>query len=192
MNKELPLRILMLIGVLYFPACTPPAPPKPQLTQLQIRELQTREYETTDTKMVIKAVLNVLQDDGFIVKNAVVDLGLITASKELEVEPVNPFPFGSIFPGDYSRRRGKRSGFDWGMGSGWGNQPVITSKNSIIEASANISAFNRVTRVRVNFQRKTVGNNGGTIAVFQIDDLEYYRDFFAKVDKGVFIQKERL
>ena len=43
----------------------------PQKTQLQIRQFQTRSYETNDTKMVMKAMLNVLQDDGFIVKNAV-------------------------------------------------------------------------------------------------------------------------
>ncbi len=49
----------------------------PQKTQLQIREFQTRSYETKDAKMVMKSLLNVLQDDGFIVKNANVELGLI-------------------------------------------------------------------------------------------------------------------
>ncbi len=44
-----------------------------QKTQLQIREFQTRSYETNDVKMVMKAMLNILQDDGFIVKNAVLD-----------------------------------------------------------------------------------------------------------------------
>ena len=43
-------------------------------TQLQTREFQTREYDTNDTKLVMKAVLNTLQDEGFVVKNAVVDL----------------------------------------------------------------------------------------------------------------------
>ncbi|BCB95759.1 hypothetical protein JZK55_06810 [Dissulfurispira thermophila] len=40
----------------------------PEKTQLQIREFQTRIYDTNDVKMVMKAMLNVLQDDGFIVK----------------------------------------------------------------------------------------------------------------------------
>ena len=67
------LLAMLLVSV----GCVPPAPQK---TQLQIREFQTRSYDTKDTRMVMKALLNVLQDDSFIVKNANVDLGLITAS----------------------------------------------------------------------------------------------------------------
>lgn len=58
-------------------------PPPPQ-TQLQTRP-QTREYDTNDVKLVMKAVLNTLQDDGFTIKNAVVDLGLISATKEIDL-----------------------------------------------------------------------------------------------------------
>jgi hypothetical protein len=64
------------------PAPAPP-PPKPQLA---VREFQTRTYDTTDTPMVMKAVLNALQDEGFIIKNANDTLGLCTpASKSQEV-----------------------------------------------------------------------------------------------------------
>jgi len=62
-----------------------PMPPKPQQSQLQIREFQTRTYETKDTKMVMKAVMHTLQDDGYIIKDANLDLGLLTAQKELDV-----------------------------------------------------------------------------------------------------------
>ena len=54
-------------------------------TQLQTREYQTREFDTNDVKLVMKAMLNVLQDDGFVVKNAVMDLGLLTATKEVQL-----------------------------------------------------------------------------------------------------------
>jgi len=43
---------------------------------LQVREYQTRTYDTSDTKMVVKAVLNVLQDEGFIIQVVNADLGL--------------------------------------------------------------------------------------------------------------------
>lgn len=36
----------------------------PRMTQLQIREFQARPDEINDTKLVMKAMLNVLQDDG--------------------------------------------------------------------------------------------------------------------------------
>ena len=63
--------------VLLLGACVAPTPPKPPRSQLEIRQEQTREYDTHDTRLVMKALLNVLQDDGFIVKNAVVDLHLL-------------------------------------------------------------------------------------------------------------------
>lgn len=55
----------------------------PQITQLQARAIQTRNYEGLDQKAVLKTVLNVLQDEGFIVHYGDVELGLLNASKEL-------------------------------------------------------------------------------------------------------------
>lgn len=138
--------------------------------------------------MVMKALLNVLQDDGFIVKNAVAELGLLTASKELDVEPAGEGPFwsGLSIGGGF----GRRGGLDWGLGSDRNDAP--RTKNTIIEASANVSEFGRKCRVRINFQKKTVDNRGGTLEVRQIDDSNFYRDFFSKVDKGIFLQRERL
>lgn len=40
------------------------------MTQLEKRQFQTRTYETIDKPLVMKAMLNVLQDEGFIVYNA--------------------------------------------------------------------------------------------------------------------------
>src|SRR5437667_3409706 len=156
------LSLLLLV-----PACVPPAP---QRTQLEIREFQTRSYETKDTKMVMKGLLNVLQDDGFIVKNANVDLGLITATKEMDI--ANKWEaFGAVLAAGENGR--------------W-------KKNSIIECSGNMSDFGSQTRVRVNFQTKTLNNKGEVMSVGQINEPAFYSTFFAKVDKGIFIQKEKL
>lgn len=56
------------------------------ITQLQKREIQTREFDTTNSKLVMKSMMNVLQDEGFIIKNAVMDLGLLSAEKNIDVE----------------------------------------------------------------------------------------------------------
>jgi len=83
--------ILLTIGLLALAVtgCTivnqPPQRPLTPQTQLQTREFQTREYDTNDVKLIMKAVLNTLQDDGFVVKNAVIDLGLLTAEKEIQL-----------------------------------------------------------------------------------------------------------
>ncbi len=76
-------RLILASLLVLCSGCAPKA--QPLQTQLQTREFQTRSYETNDMKMVMKALLNVLQDDGYIVKNANVDLGLLTATKEIDI-----------------------------------------------------------------------------------------------------------
>lgn len=141
---------------------------KPKPTQLQVREYQTRAYDTKNVKMVMKAVLNVLQDEGFIVKNADSDLGFISATKETDLG-------SSILV--------------------WGGTETSESryrKTSVIETTANISEFGDQCRVRVNFIKKILDNTGATMDVDQITDAQFYQDFFSKVDKGIFLQKEKL
>jgi hypothetical protein len=142
----------------------------PEKTQLQIREFQTRMYDTNDLKMVMKAMLNVLQDDGYVVKNAVIELGLLTAEKEIDVESKGEAFMASFFAGGNAR---------------W-------KKACVIECTANVSEFGEQCRVRVTFQQKTLDNKGGILKVTQIEDPKQYQEFFAKVDKGIFIQKEKL
>lgn len=141
-----------------------------QKTQLQIREFQTRTFEHTDEKAVMKAVLNVLQDDGYIVKNAVSDLGLLTATKEVDVEKGEE-RFWNTF---------------------WLGHHATWSKNSLIEVSCNISMLGSKVKVRANFQLKTMDNKGGTVEVRPVEDEKFYQTFFSKVDKGVFLHKENL
>lgn len=163
------LTVAPIIMFLLLPGCVM-QPPTPQKTQLEIREFQTRSYETKDVKMVMKSMLNVLQDDGYIVKNANVELGLLTATKEVDVENKDQAFVAILISGSEAR---------------W-------NKNSVIESSANVSEHGNKTRVRINFQLKTLNNKGEVVGVKQIEDSKYYQEFFAKVDKGIFIQKEKL
>ena len=140
----------------------------PKMTQLKIREFQTRSYETDDSLMVMKALLNVLQDEFFIVKNADSTLGLITATKEVDLEDRGFFE--RLFSDEDDR---------------W-------EKNCIIECSGNVSKFGTQTRVRINFQMKTFDNKGSVMEIVQIQEPLFYQEFFAKVDKGIFIAKEKL
>ena len=160
------LCVLMIVGLTGCMAGPAPVPRSP----LETREIQTREYPTRDTRMVMKALLNVLQDEGFITKNAVTDLGLITAAKEADLEDSTSAFLHSILGGENAR---------------W-------EKNSVVEANANVSEFGDATRVRITFQRKVYDNRGGVVSVRTIDDPLTYQDFFAKVDKGIFIQKQRI
>lgn len=167
MKKTMYLFFLPLMLLASGCAITQPAVQK---SQLQIREFQTRSYDTKDAKMVIKAIMHTLQDDGYIIKEANVDLGLLTAQKEVDVENTGEALFLTLLGGSQARYK----------------------KNAIIESSANISDFGDQTRVRINFQHKVMDNKGGVMMVEQVEDAKFYQEFFSKVDKAIFLGKEKL
>ena len=80
-----PILLSALGASLLLGGCETTLPVAPK-TQLQVREAQSRLYDVSDMKLVMKAVMNTLQDDNFIVQQANVDLGLLTAQKELDIE----------------------------------------------------------------------------------------------------------
>ena len=143
---------------------------KPPQTQLQIREFQTRNFDQTDTKLAMKAMMNVLQDDGFIIKQGSMDLGLLSAEKQVDVESHGE-AFWAVF---------------------WAGSNARYKKNSIFECSINVSEFGQGVRVRANFQMRLINNKGELMEVKPITDEKYYQDFFAKVDKALFLAKEKL
>ena len=164
------LRLLFLLMLLLsLASCVPPVQ-EPPMTQMEIRVAQTREFDTENTKLVMKTMMNVLQDEGYIIKNAVLDLGLLTAEKQLNVENKQEVFFAKLAMGDTAR---------------W-------NKHQTLEASANVSEFGNQTRVRVNFQVKTYDNVGCISEVVDVKNPEIYQVFFTKVHKGIFLQKEGL
>ena len=142
-----------------------------QKTQLEIRQMQTRTYSVKDKTLVMRAMLNVLQDDDFIIEQVNLDLGFFNAQKEIDVEDSGE-KFWETF---------------W-----WGKGEAIYKKNQIIDATANISEFGEEMRVRINFRVKIMNNRGGVELVRQVDHPDHYQQFFTKVDKGIFIEKEKI
>jgi hypothetical protein len=137
------------------------------LPQLQIREHQTRTYDTQDSNLVMKALLNAFQDQGFTIKTANVDIGLITATQEVSA--------GSGV-----------SALSRAMGAPDLKDTVMS------ECSSNVSPFGTQVKVRVSCQMKLLKFGMGVEETRAIDDPKFYGDFFAKVDKSVFLQKERI
>jgi len=176
----------------------------PQKTALEIREMQTRSFTTTDQKMVMKSLLNVLQDEGFMVKNANTELGLLTAEKDVQ-EGGSSSSTGTTGSSGANNTNGLVIGLvelalrltvakdapSSSSGSS-SDDDDRWAKYRTIDCSANISEYGAETRVRVTFQVKVVDNKGAVMSVAQLDDPSFYQDFFAKVDKGIFIAKEKL
>ena len=162
--SSLPLLFLLALS------CAPTAPVAPEKTQLQIREFQTRTFDVDDELMVMKAVTSVLLDEGYIIKDAVTELGIISATKEVDIESGGEKFLSILFFGSNAR---------------W-------AKNSTIESTVNVIKFGKQVKVRVIFQVKVMNNLGEVMNVYQVEDEKYYQDFFAKLDKGIFLQKEQL
>src|SRR5436305_1725987 len=76
---------MLLLAAAAVSACTLPRrlPEPTPLTQLEIRAIQTRTYSGLDGRTVVKTLVNVLQDDGFLVHYGDLDLGLLDASKSV-------------------------------------------------------------------------------------------------------------
>ena len=134
-------------------------------TQLQIREFQTRRFDVADTKVVLKAMLNVLQDEGFIIKNADATLGFLMGSKTVDIEPGWLAKLAYVLNDDRY------------------------VKTAVIETSVTVTTVGTRTLVRANFEKRVFDNAGVVVAAQQLDDEDYYREFFAKVDKGIFLEK---
>ena len=152
-----------------FSACMPlPSGPQQQ-TPLETRSAQSRDFKGISENRAMKAVLNVLLDEGFVVSNAVESLGIITASKETSLGWSQQL-FGVLL---HNRDEG------------W-------PKSELIEANANISDRGGQVRVRISFRKKILNNFGGTVEVEELTDVQIYQSFLAKVDKGIFLERERL
>ncbi len=139
-------------------------------SQLEIREMQTRIFETNDAKMAIKVMLDVLQDDDYIIEQINTEMGFFNASKEANAE----------------------DGFEKAWDTFWWGGMATYKKNSIIDCTANVSEFGDKIKVRANFRVKFMNNRGGVESVNAIDNPKFYQEFFAKVDKGIFIAKEKI
>lgn len=143
------------------------------MTQLEKRQFQTRTYDSTDKALVMKAMLNVLQDEGFIVYNANPLLGFIYGVKDFDTSDPNI---------DISKEFGlSKSRLNWNG-----------VKVATIETTANITEYGKSMRVRINFKRKLLNIYGNAQFIDDINDENYYQDFFSKVDKAIFLQKQKI
>jgi hypothetical protein len=171
------------ISAILFVGCVPTDGPEPEKTQLEIREFQTRTFEGGSFRSVMKSILDVLQDEGFMVKNASLDLGFVAATKDIGINSRPPVMPSSEFGFGFSTGR-------FGMNNRIPRERPAYPTHECIEATINVSEFGEQIRVRASFQSKVFDSNDAVMRVKQIASEEFYQDFFLKVDKGLFISKQ--
>lgn len=140
------------------------------LTQLEKRQFQTRTYENVDKTIIMKALLNVYQDEGYIIYNANPLLGFMYGTKDFDTSDSNV---------DISK--------EFGLSKGRLNLNGI--KVATMESSANVTEYGERINVRVNFRRKLLNVYGNAQFIDDVNDATFYEDFFEKLDKAINLQK---
>ena len=154
----------------------PEAPQAP----LELRQAQSRTFDTPDPRLVLKAALNVLQDQGFVIQQAEFELGVVTAVTEWRSgkrnEGLRILKWVAAFP-------------TWGASL---LLPTGRDEFSAIEAVVNVNPEAERTRVRISMVAKVRDDKGNIRRVSPVDDPLAYQKLLAGLDKAVYLQKEGL
>ena len=143
------------------------------MAKIQKREYQTRTFSAEDKEYLMRAVLNVLQDEGFIVYNVNSFLGFIYGIKDFNIS-------------DSDADISKEFGFSKSR-LNLNNVRVAT-----IESNANFTLYGDSLKLRASFKRKLLNMYGNAIAIEDVTEQEYYDEFFAKVEKALLLQKTKI
>lgn len=165
------MRALVLAAVVLAAGCTTQNKEQATMTQLQMRQLQTRTIQASDKRMAMKALLNVLQDEGFVVKSVDSSNGVLVAAKEVGIEKASS-RWSSIFSSTGGEHK-------------W-------DKGGIVEAAVMVNQVSDGCQFRVNFQRKAFNKIGRVSDIETLVDEEYYQDFFTKVEKALYIENDTI
>jgi len=141
------------------------------VTQLEKRQFQTRTYNAGDKVAVMKAILNTLQDEGYIVNNVNSLLGFIYGVKDFDTTDRNI---------DISK--------EFGFTKSRLNYNGV--KVATLEFVANVTEYGDSVRVRVNFKRKLLNQYGNAQFIDDVDDSEFYDEFYKKAENNLNLQKQ--
>ena len=179
-NSKLILQLFAIAGTacLFCAGCAPKLSAADRLaaargigeSQLAARERQTREYDGITADGLLKVALNVLQDEGYSVTNAVPQLGLIAAVRDVDITDSDESMFKSFMFGEDAR---------------W-------DQHARVEATINTTNTAGRARIRATFRVSISDNAGKLVSIEEIAQPEFYKDFFAKIDKGIYLYREKL
>jgi hypothetical protein len=171
----IPAALALLLG-----ACASSQPSLAPRSPLELRQLQTRDFEATEARVVLKAALNALQDEGYVIREADAELGLVSAVMEWQS----------------GRRNSALHVVKWIAAlPTYGASLLVPSGNdefSSVEANLNVTQEGPATRVRVSLVSKVTGKGGAVRSVRPVNDALVYQSLLARLDKAVYLQKEGL
>ena len=158
-----------VIMVLLLSACAGGVKPP----SLALREYQTRTYEQKSNQEIFHAVLNTLQDDGFVIDVADMESGLIKGN--VSGTQIN------------AREALQKTAFTVLT---WGVFLLFTDGNmddvETLSATITISPYAKSMKVRTSFVYRRDNPDGETVEHRQITEQDVYQKFFASIEKSIF------
>jgi len=184
---------LFLIFIFVFSFHAPVFAKKEVASALDKRAVQTKIYDTKSETELMKMALNVIQDEDYKIINLDNDLSLITVNKQLR----QPRPLG-VKIGYYTGAL-LYTGMTFGIGAivAWvwikdAHTPYYIER----DVTLNVSDLSKGQRkIRINTLEKVFATNTGSPKMLKSigeTNNSFYQDFFIKMDKESFINKQDL
>lgn len=141
----------------------------PDANYLERRNIETRLFDTTNTKELLIASAQLLQDMGYKITESDTEIGVITASKDREAMST----------------AGKVAiAFLAGLN---GQQAVYADKQKFYVSVVTTKANEHQIKTRVTFARIVYNNLGTAVRIEKLDDNKLYIEFFDKLSQSVFL-----
>lgn len=141
----------------------------PDTNYLERRNVETRLFDTTNTKELLIASAQLLQDMGYTITESDMEIGVITATK--------------------TREKGSTAGKAvlTVLSALNGQKAVYEDKQKFYVSIVNTKANNKQIKTRVTFARIIYDNLGTVVKIEKLDDKNLYTEFFDKLAQSVFL-----
>ena len=144
----------------------------PDANYLERRNIETRIFDTQNTKELLVASAQLLQDMGYTITESDADIGVITATKMREAgSKVGKVALEVLAILDRHNNQ----------------QPVYEDKQKFFVSIVNTKTKDRKVRTRVTFARITYDNLGSVMRIEKLKDTKLYQEFFDKLSQSVFL-----
>ncbi len=144
----------------------------PDANYLERRNIETRIFDTQNTKELLVASAQLLQDMGYTITESDSDIGVITATKMREAgSTVGKVALEILSILDKHSTQ----------------EPVYEDKQKFFVTVVNSQTKDRKVRTRVTFARITYDNFGSVMRIEKLKDTKLYAEFFDKLSQSVFL-----
>jgi hypothetical protein len=140
---------------------------------LEKRQLQTRVYENVTEDIVISASVGIMQDLGYTIKETESKLGLVVGEKDRDATEAGQVALAIL---------GALVGASTPIDS---HQKI---KISLVVSPVRIDDMTRY-QARIALQRIVWNTQNQISKIESLDDKDIYEDFFTKLDKALFLEK---